>query len=121
MDAGAVDRWMEGYIRAWTTNDPGDIGSLFTEDARYFTAPHRAPWNGRQEIVEGWLGRKDEQGQWDFRHEVVAMADDVAFVRGWTTYYDQGSPNYSNLFVIRLTEDGRCSEFTEWWMEAQED
>ena len=37
------------------------------------------------------------------------------FVRGWTHYDDP--PGFSNLWVIRFDADGRCIEFTEWWME----
>jgi SnoaL-like domain len=108
-----VDRWVNDYIRAWGSNDPAEIGSLFAEDAEYYTAPYRAPWAGRQGIVEGWLKRKDEPGGWEFRFEVLAVADGIGFVRGWTTYPDA---KYSNLWVIRLADDGRCREFTEWWM-----
>ena len=121
MDRETVDRWVQGYIRAWGSNAPDDIATLFTEDARYYTAPHREPWTGRQGIVDGWLDRKDQQGEWDFRYEILALAGDLAFVQGWTTYHGQDPPRYGNLWVIRLTEDGTCSEFTEWWMEAQED
>jgi ketosteroid isomerase-like protein len=99
-------------VRAWTTNDPADIAGLFTEDAEYYTAPYRQPWRGRDAIVAGWLQKKDEEGEWKFRSEVLAIADDLGFVRGWTDYVDE---SYSNLWVIRL-RDGRCSEFTEWWM-----
>ena len=31
--------------------------------------------------------------------------------------YLQPPIEYSNLWVIRLDGDGRCSEFTEWWMQ----
>jgi hypothetical protein len=24
--------------------------------------------------------------------------------------------SYSNLWIIRLDAEGRCTEFTEWWM-----
>jgi hypothetical protein len=51
----------------------------------------------------------------------VALADDLAFVRGWTDYPKDEPSAYSNLWVIRLDPDGRCSEFTEWWMGADED
>ena len=29
-----------------------------------------------------------------------------------------GTPphTYSNLWVVRLDAEGRCTEFTEWWM-----
>jgi ketosteroid isomerase-like protein len=46
---------------------------------------------------------------------VLAIADDIAFVQGQTDYASDGK-TYSNLWVIRM-RDGRCSEFTEWWME----
>lgn len=112
-DENAVARWVDAYVRAWESNDPDHIGALFTEDGRYYTAPFRPPWTGRQGIVDGWLKRKDELGQWEFRYEVMAVADGVGFVRGWTAYPDV---TYSNLWVIRLAGDGRCEEFTEWWM-----
>jgi hypothetical protein len=111
----AVRRWMEGYVRAWTSNEPDDIRALFTEGASYRTAPWRKRWRGHDEIVRGWLERKDEPGSWRFRWEIHATSGDRAFVRGWTDY-DDGSPRTHNLWDVTLTEDGRCSEFTEWWM-----
>ncbi len=62
----ALADWIAAYERAWASNDPDDIRALFTEDALYFTAPFRAPWQGRQEIVDGWIDRKDEPGGWAF-------------------------------------------------------
>ena len=116
MNLDDVEAWMDGYVRAWATNDPADVGALFTEEARYFTAPSRPPWSGRDTIVKEWIDRKDEPGDWQFRYEPFAVAGDLAFVRGWTTYRDP--PNYDNLWVIRLAPDGRCAEFTEWFMES---
>lgn len=119
MDVSDVERWVDGYERAWTTNDPEDIGALFTEDARYLTAPYREPWAGREAIVRGWLDRKDDQGEWSFERRVLAVHDDLAFVQGRTWYADE-ERWYANLWVIRLTLDGRASEFTEWWMEERD-
>jgi hypothetical protein len=116
VDRSGVEAWVDRYVQAWGSNDPAEIGALFTEGARYYTAPHREPWEGRQDIVEGWLDRRDESGTWSFRSEVLAVCDDLGFVRGWTE--EQGEPDCSNLWVIRLEEDGRCSEFVEWWMET---
>ncbi|MGH2403630.1 MAG: nuclear transport factor 2 family protein [bacterium] len=115
MKARAVATWVNRYVRAWKTNDPDDIKQLFSENARYFTAPFRRPWKGRKQIVEGWLGRKDQQGQWKFRYNVLAVTARKSFVRGWTTYVNQRAA-YSNLWIIRLDAHGRCSEFVEWWM-----
>jgi SnoaL-like domain len=115
MDETTVERWMRGYLRAWESNDPQDIGVLFTEDARYYTAPDREPWRGQERIVQGWLDRKDDPGGWQFRYELMAIAGYTAFVRGWTTYTN--GDRYSNLWVVRLDDQGRASEYTEWWME----
>jgi len=109
-----VEAWVDRYVQAWTTNDPQEIAALFTEDAVYYTAPHREPWSGREAIVREWLAAKDEPGAWEFRYAPLAVAGDLAFVRGWTAY--RGESSYSNLWVIRLAPYGRCSEFTEWWM-----
>ena len=119
MDEASVRDWVDRYVHAWGTNDPEDIAALFTDDARYLTAPHREPWTGPDEIVRGWLGRKDDQGDWSFDYDVLAVTPELAFVRGLTEYRSQAA-SFSNLWVLRLEEDGRCSEFTEWWMEARD-
>ena len=112
----ALADWMAGYERAWASNDPDEIRALFTADALYFTTPFREPWSGRQEIVDGWLGRKDEPGGWAFEWQALVDSAELAIVTGTTTY-DDPSQAYSNLWVLRLSDDGRCREFTEWWME----
>ncbi len=114
----AIEDWVRRYIDAWASNDSGEIGELFTDDARYFTAPYRQPWTGREGIIDGWLGRKDEQDEWRFSWEVLAVDGDLGFVKGVTTY-DDG--DYSNLWAIRMADDARASEFTEWWMEVEEE
>jgi ketosteroid isomerase-like protein len=116
MGEDEIRRWTDQYVRAWTTNEAADIEALFAEDATYYTAPFRKPWTGRQAIVDSWLKRKDEQGGWQFRYEVIGVAGRLGFVRGWTVYPDV---RYSNLWVIRLADGGPCEEFTEWWMEEK--
>jgi tRNA (guanine37-N1)-methyltransferase len=120
-DRAAIDDWVRRYVQAWGSNDPDEVGDLFTEDAAYFTAPHRDPWRGRAEIVRAWLGRKDEPGTWTFRHEVVGVDGDVGFVKGRTVYEPgvpgTGSGKFANLWEVHLAPDGRCREFVEWWMD----
>ncbi|MET0739961.1 MAG: nuclear transport factor 2 family protein [Candidatus Nanopelagicales bacterium] len=113
-DTDRVARWIDGYVRAWNSNDPTDIGALFTDDAAYHTAPFRTPWRGRQQIIDGWLDRKDEPGEATFEWHLVLDTDDLSVVQGTTTYPDE---TFSNLWLIRLDADGRSREFTEWWME----
>ena len=115
-DLETIRNWVRGYVRAWESNDPADIRALFTEDAHYFTEPHAAPWVGHDEIVREWLDRKDEPGDHIFRFEVLAVDGDLGFVRGWTTYPGEKPKEYGNLWVVRVQDDGRASEYVEWWV-----
>jgi hypothetical protein len=56
--ARRVRAWIDGYVRAWNSNDPADIRALFTQEAAYYTEPYGPPWEGRDEIVHQWLDRK---------------------------------------------------------------
>ena len=91
MDEPTVAAWVERYVRAWETNDPAAIGDLFAEHALYYPAPDTEPWRDRDGIVAGWLERKDEPGTWSFRYQVLGVAADLAFVRGWTHYLEPPS------------------------------
>ncbi|MGH3647610.1 MAG: nuclear transport factor 2 family protein [Micromonosporaceae bacterium] len=113
-DLSSVAAWIDGYLRAWRSNEPADIGALFTEDAEYYTAPFDPPWRGREQIVAGWLAHRDEPGETTFDWRPVVITDEVAVIEATTTYPDS---TYSNLWVIWLDVDGRCRHFTEWWME----
>ena len=120
MDRNDVDRWIAGYERAWASDAAEDIAPLFTDDARYFTAPHRPPWSGRDEIVREWVARGDRDLNWRFGYDIVAIDGHTAVVVGETTYHDNPSgPNttYANCWIIRFADDGRAREFVEFWMD----
>ena len=114
-----VTAWIDGYRRAWESNEPGDIRALFTEDAEYRTEPYSEPWSGLDDIVDGWLEAADEPGETTFDWAPLVETDEVAIVQATTVY--AGGPTYSNLWVIRLARDGRATEFTEWWMDQSTD
>jgi ketosteroid isomerase-like protein len=111
-----LEAWIDSYLRAWNSNDRASIGALFTEDAAYRPEPYGAPWRGRDEIVRQWLDRKDEPGETEFHWHPLTVSPEVAVVQGETVYRNPPR-TYSNLWVIRLDADGRCTEFTEWWMQ----
>jgi hypothetical protein len=55
-------------------------------------------------------------GETEFRWHPLAVTEEIAVVQGETVYRTQPQ-TYSNLWVIRLDAEGRCTEFTEWWMQ----
>jgi ketosteroid isomerase-like protein len=116
-----VDRfasWVERYLVAWDSNDPDDIAALFSEDALYFTLPTRDPWRGRRTIVQEWLNRKDESGDWwTFKYEVIARDGDLGIVRGITEYATDEGAFVENLWEVTLDDDDRATRFVEWWIQ----
>jgi uncharacterized protein (TIGR02246 family) len=110
----AVTAWVANYRRAWESNAPQDIADLFAQDAAYFTEPFAKPWLGRDEIVAGWLAKRDEPGSTSFEWHPLIVTEDLAIIEATTRYPDQ---TFSNLWVLRLDNLGQARQFTEWWME----
>lgn len=108
---------MDGYLRAWSTNRPEDVAALFTEDAIYDPQTSETVWEGRDAIVEEWLAIADEPGTWAFEWRTLSETPDVAVITGRATYSGDKPRIYRDLWTICLTDDGRCREFREWWIE----
>jgi ketosteroid isomerase-like protein len=113
-DSTTITDWMNGYLRAWDSNDPADIAALFTDDARYLDAPFETARVGIDAIVAGWIESQDQPGDYTFTWSERGLDGDLAFVEGDTAYTN--GRRYANLWVIRFAPDGRASEFTEWYM-----
>ena len=116
MDEAAVATWVEGYRKAWESNDPDDIGALFSDEALYYTEPYAKPWRGRGEIVRQWIENRDEPGDTTFEFQVEAIVGERAFVTGTTDYKTAPPRTYSNIWDLTLDDEGRATRFTEWWM-----
>jgi ketosteroid isomerase-like protein len=128
MEKADVDRWLDDYVAAWKRYDPDAIGALFSEDVAYRYHPYDAPIVGRDAVVEAWLGEgghetastRDKPGTYDASYECIAVDGEVAVATGASTYFTEaGGPIdtiYDNCYLMRFDSDGRCSEFTEWFM-----
>jgi SnoaL-like protein len=121
VDATAVDRWLARYVAAWKSYDRNAIGELFSADAAYRYHPYDEPVVGRDAIVESWLeeDRLDEPGSFEGGYSAFAVDGDRAVAVGESTYLDEdGAVDrvYDNVYLLRFDGEGRCSEFTEWFM-----
>lgn len=117
-----VDAWLERYVAAWKSYDRDEIEALFSEDARYRYHPWDEPVVGPEAIADSWLqeDRLDEPGSFDASYECYAAGDGRAVAVGTSTYFAaDGSVDrvYDNVYLLRFDEGGRCSEFTEWFMQ----
>ncbi len=120
MERDEVTRWLDGYVKAWQANDRERIVALFSSDAAYRFHPYDDPVIGAEAIAEQWLSEPDEPGSWEASYRAVAVDGDTAVAVGTSRYAatsDRPALTYHNCFVIRFTPDGRCRQFTEWFMQ----
>ena len=111
-----LEAWMEGYIEAWSNNDPAAIAALFSEDAVYDPQTADGELHGRPEIAEWWQDIDNDPENWDFEWLPLVETDELAVVTGTTRYLDPPA-SYRNLFIIKFDEDDLCFDFTEWYIE----
>jgi hypothetical protein len=127
-----VQRWLDRYVSAWAADDTKAIGDLFTTDARYRFHPSDAGFVGRDAIVRSWLqpdgdaSTRDEPGTWDAHYEPFVVGGDRAVAVGWSRYYTDTSKTcvrfmFDNAYLLEFDEDGRCSSFTEFYVERPKD
>jgi hypothetical protein len=116
--------WLDRYIAAWRANERGPIEALFTEDAVYRYNPYLddLALRGRAAIAQGWLDEGDAPDSWDAHYEPYAVDGDRAVATGWSRYdatTEEPARTFHNVFLLRFADDGRCSEFTELFMQEQ--
>ena len=118
-----VTNWVDGYRRAWLSNDEADIRALFTDDAVYEYRPNDPEaLRGADAIVAGWLESADGPDDTTWEWHPLAEEGDVAAIQGVTVYRSaETQAVYDNLWVITFAADGRASHFTEWYVERAKD
>lgn len=110
--------WLGRYVATWRSRDPQAIGDLFGADARYSFRAGTEVAEGRAAIVRAWQAH-DSDDPWEAEYAPLAIDGEIHVARGWTRYLRQDGSlghEYSNIFVCRFDAEGRCAEFTEWWM-----
>lgn len=120
MHRDEVQAWLDRYVEAWAANDAGVIGDLFTEDVVYRYRPwdsDRTTLHGRDAVVASWLEDPDEPGTWTAHYRPYAVEGDRAAAVGVSEYPGrEDGETYHNCFLLRFGPDGRCAEFTEFWI-----
>ena len=117
-----VQSWLDRYILAWQANTTTAIEELFTEDATYRFHPYDEGDEivvGRDRIVAAWLEKPDDPGAWEAVYEAWAVDGDRGVGVGTSRYLataDKPERMYSNCFLMKFADDGRCSEFTEYYV-----
>lgn len=118
----ALNTWLDAYAKAWENQDPDAAAALFTEDGTYAWGPFTEPIKGKQAIRRAWqTATQGNQTGIRFGYEPLAVtADGRHIARWWASMKSvpaSRSVRMEGIFLITLTESGRCSVFREWWNE----
>lgn len=128
MDQKSAQDWLDRYVEAWRSYDPEDVAGLFSEAVAYRYHPYDEPIVGRESVVGSWLGEgdpgdastRDAPGTYEAKYVPVAVDGDVVVATGTSSYRElPGGPvvrTYDNCFVMRFDGEGRCREFTEYYL-----
>jgi SnoaL-like domain len=114
--------WLDRYIQAWRESTTTAIEELFTEDAKYLFHPYDKGDEvvvGREAIVAAWMEDPDDPATWEASYEAWAMDGDRGVGVGTSRYAataDKPERTYFNCFLMKFDDDGRCSEFIEYYV-----
>jgi hypothetical protein len=112
------ENWLSRYKTAWESRDPEAAQALFTESATYQVTPFREPEMYQDGIRAYWTRATSDQRNVQFSSQMLAFNGDIGICR-WHCDFDLESESshveIDGIFVFELKEDGRCSQFQEWW------
>jgi len=121
MDKALFQSWLDRYIAAWQSYDAEAIGDLFSGNVEYRYHPWDQPVRGREAVVRDWVDNRDAEGSWRAGYTAFAVGGDDAVATGTSDYMTDDRSGvdrtYHNVFLCRFDADGRCSSFTEYFME----
>jgi ketosteroid isomerase-like protein len=121
MDKPLFQAWLDRYLEAWRSYDPAAIGDLFSENVEYRYHPWDDPVRGREAVVRDWVDNRDAEGSWRANYTAHSVEGDLAVATGTSDYLtdDRSAVDrtYHNVFLCRFDADGRCSSFTEYFMQ----
>lgn len=123
MDKERAQEWLDAYIEAWRSGERQQIGDLFSEEAEYRYHPYDQPVRGRQAVVQSWLEDWDPKEPWEAEYKVYALDGNQAVAIGtskYLPYRDHPERLYYNVFLVEFDDDGRCREFTEYFVKEPE-
>jgi ketosteroid isomerase-like protein len=115
-----VVEWLGRYVDVWKSGDASRVVELFSDDAVYYADPFAVPLRGTAEIADFWHSSGDAPDSFTAHYEPVTVTGNLAVATGFSRYFDTArsrvEQEFGNIFVLRFADDGRCTEYREWYM-----
>jgi hypothetical protein len=114
-DRPTVTRWLADYEEAWRSPGTDRLAGLFAADASYLQSPYEEPVVGLDAIGRMWEAEREGPDEvFTLATEIIAVDGTTAVVRAGVSYAGPPRQDFRDLWVLRLTDDGRCRWFEEW-------
>jgi hypothetical protein len=114
-DRPTVTRWLADYEEAWRSPGTDRLAGLFAADASYLQSPYEEPVVGLDAIGRMWEAEREGPDEvFTLATEIIAVDGTTAVVRAAVSYAGPPRQDFRDLWVLRLTDDGRCRWFEEW-------
>ena len=108
----SVQRWIEGWERAWSSGDPRPIDDIYTEDCVFRSHPFRDPEDPRAYVRR--VFPVEEEVEVRFGEPVVD--GERAAVEWWATLIEEGEEiTLAGCSLLRFAADGRCFNQRDCW------
>ena len=115
VDRAWVRRWVDGFEAAWRTHGTEELAAIFSRDAIYLHSPYADAVEGLPKIRTMWEeDRNGPEERFTLSTEIVAVEEGTAVVRALVRYGEPMRQEYTDLWVLRFDDEGRCSRFEEW-------
>ena len=119
MTLDELDRWLDVYGRAWERKDVDAFVACFAPGAVYSWGPWGEPLRGQDEIRASTEQAVSRQDAVRFGHEPLAITPDGRGIARWWVSMEVPAEGVveedEGIFLVTLDDEGRCTEFREWW------
>lgn len=113
---------LDTYIRAWESQDPSLIITIFTEDATYHERVLQDPIPDRQAIRDYWQSKVVES-QANIKVQLLnAYLDGETVIAEWEAEFDdvvQGVRKRMREIAVLVFDGGLVSSLREYWASEQ--
>jgi hypothetical protein len=116
----AAVSFVEAYGWTWQAWDVGGFVDLFGDDVVYVAHATEETVRGRPALATYVRKEAAEQGEVGVRMGTPVIEGDRVAAEFWVTA-SQGDETATIMgcFIARLTPDGRCSHFREYWFDVE--
>jgi hypothetical protein len=112
--------FVEGYGRAWERWDVSGFVDLFSDQVIYVAHATQETVVGRTALASYLRKEAAEQGDVSVRMgSPVIDANRVAAEFWVTATSGSGAATIAGCFLARLSPDGRCEHFREYWFDVE--